>query len=134
MATRAPLTDFFFIFVSLGVICQTGTIEEKIFQRQVHKKALSSCVVDYEEDVERHFSLDQLRDLFPLNESTISDTHDKIKCRRCVNNIQARPPPADTDCNSDLAHWNHCAGKRGIPDAVLKQALETNRVTFVFHH
>ncbi|XP_038067942.1 DNA repair and recombination protein RAD54-like [Patiria miniata] len=112
----------------------TGTIEEKIFQRQAHKKALSSCVVDNEEDVERHFSLDQLRDLFPLNESTISDTHDKIKCRRCVNSIQARPPPAGTDCNSDLAHWNHCASKRGIPDVVLKQALETNRVTFVFHH
>lgn len=41
-----------------------GTIEEKIFQRQAHKKALSSCVVDQEEDVERHFSLSDLRDLF----------------------------------------------------------------------
>ncbi|XP_022100237.1 DNA repair and recombination protein RAD54-like [Acanthaster planci] len=112
----------------------TGTIEEKIFQRQAHKKALSSCVVDNEEDVERHFSLDQLRDLFPLNEATISDTHDKIKCRRCVNNIQARPPLPDTDCNSDLAHWNHCAGKRGITDSVLKQVLEADRVSFVFHH
>ena len=29
-----------------------GTIEEKIFQRQAHKKALSSCVVDREEDVQ----------------------------------------------------------------------------------
>ncbi len=56
---------------------QTGTIEEKIFQRQAHKKALSSCVVDNEEDVERHFSLGELRDLFKLNENTISDTHDK---------------------------------------------------------
>lgn len=56
---------------------QTGTIEEKIFQRQAHKKALSSCVVDNEEDVERHFSLGELRDLFKLNEETISDTHDK---------------------------------------------------------
>lgn len=57
---------------------QTGTIEEKIFQRQTHKKALSSCVVDKEEDVERHFSLGELRDLFKLNDSTISDTHDKL--------------------------------------------------------
>ena len=56
---------------------QTGTIEEKIFQRQVHKKALSSCVVDKEEDVERHFSLEDLRRLFLLNEDTVSDTHDK---------------------------------------------------------
>lgn len=56
---------------------QTGTIEEKIFQRQAHKKALSSTVVDQEEDVARHFTLNDLRDLFKLEENTISDTHDK---------------------------------------------------------
>lgn len=56
---------------------QTGTIEEKIFQRQTHKKALSSCVVDEEQDVERHFSLGELKELFTLNETTTSDTHDK---------------------------------------------------------
>lgn len=54
-----------------------GTIEEKIFQRQAHKKALSSCVVDREEDVERHFSLADLRELFKLEKGTLSDTHDK---------------------------------------------------------
>ena len=47
-------------------------------QRQAHKKALSSCVVDKEEDVERHFSLEDLRKLFLLNEDTVSDTHDKL--------------------------------------------------------
>lgn len=59
------------------VCWQTGTIEEKILQRQAHKKALSSCVVDEEQDVERHFSLGELRELFILNEETTSDTHDK---------------------------------------------------------
>ena len=48
-----------------------------MLQRQAHKKALSSCVVDQEDDVERHFSLGDLRDLFTLNETTLSDTHDK---------------------------------------------------------
>jgi len=57
---------------------QTGSIEEKMLQRQAHKKALSSCVVDQEDDVERHFSIGDLRDLFTLNESTLSDTHDKL--------------------------------------------------------
>uniref|UniRef100_A0A3B3V1B8 RAD54 like n=1 Tax=Poecilia latipinna TaxID=48699 RepID=A0A3B3V1B8_9TELE len=57
-------------------LISTGTIEEKILQRQAHKKALSSCVVDEEQDVERHFSLGQLRELFTLNEETASDTHD----------------------------------------------------------
>ncbi|XP_045905127.1 DNA repair and recombination protein RAD54-like isoform X2 [Micropterus dolomieu] len=58
-------------------LLSTGTIEEKILQRQAHKKALSSCVVDEEQDVERHFSLGELRELFTLNEKTTSDTHDK---------------------------------------------------------
>lgn len=54
----------------------TGTIEEKIFQRQTHKKALSNKVVDNETDGERHFTMGDLKDLFKLDETTISDTHD----------------------------------------------------------
>lgn len=34
-------------------------------------------MVDEEQDVERHFSLGELKELFSLNETTISDTHDK---------------------------------------------------------
>lgn len=112
----------------------TGTIEEKIFQRQAHKKALSSCVVDKEEDVERHFSLGDLRDLFTLNEDTASDTHDKFKCRRCVNNIQVRGPPEGSDCNADLSQWNHCADKKGLSDIVLKGIWNSSAISFVFHH
>lgn len=54
---------------------QTGTIEEKIFQRQTHKKALSSTIVDNDENGERHFTKDDLKDLFRLDENTLSDTH-----------------------------------------------------------
>ncbi|NWR42599.1 RAD54 protein, partial [Regulus satrapa] len=114
-------------------LLSTGTIEEKIFQRQTHKKALSSCVVDEEQDVERHFSLGELKELFTLNETTTSDTHDKIKCRRCVNGHQVRPPPEGSDCTSDLSQWQHCADKRGLQDAVLKAAWHA-AVTFAFHH
>lgn len=53
----------------------TGSIEEKIFQRQTHKKALSNTVVD-NDDAERHFNMNELKDLFKIDESTISDTHD----------------------------------------------------------
>ncbi|NXD00890.1 RAD54 protein, partial [Certhia familiaris] len=114
-------------------LLSTGTIEEKIFQRQTHKKALSSCVVDEEQDVERHFSLGELKELFTLNETTTSDTHDKIKCRRCVNGHQVRPPPDGSDCTSDLSQWQHCADKRGLQDSVLKAAWDA-AVTFAFHH
>ena len=48
-----------------------------MFQRQAHKKALSSCVVDKEENVERHFSREDLKKLFRVNLDTSSDTHDK---------------------------------------------------------
>ncbi|XP_026563004.1 DNA repair and recombination protein RAD54-like [Pseudonaja textilis] len=114
-------------------LLSTGTIEEKIFQRQTHKKALSSCVVDEEQDVERHFSLGELKELFTLNETTTSDTHDKIKCRRCVNGHQVRPPPEGSDCTSDLSQWHHCAEKRGLKDNVLKTAWDA-AVTFTFYH
>ena len=73
--SAAMMSQVVSIFLSFP--SQTGTIEEKIFQRQEHKKALSSCVVDKEEDVERHFSVGELRNLFKLNEDTSSDTHDK---------------------------------------------------------
>ncbi|XP_063153940.1 DNA repair and recombination protein RAD54-like [Candoia aspera] len=114
-------------------LLSTGTIEEKIFQRQTHKKALSSCVVDEEQDVERHFSLGELKELFTLNETTTSDTHDKIKCRRCVNGHQVRPPPEGSDCTSDLSQWHHCAEKRGLKDTVLKTAWD-GAITFTFYH
>ncbi len=65
-----------FIFVCFRLLA-VGTIEEKIFQRQAHKKALSSCVVDQEEDVAKHFSLADLKELFKLERQTLSDTHDK---------------------------------------------------------
>ena len=131
-----------------------GTIEEKIFQRQTHKKALSSCVVDGEEDVEKHFSLADLRDLFKLEKDTLSDTHDKyvwkliialllqltvlpffyrLKCKRCINGIQVKGPPENSDCNSDLSQWNHSTTKKNVEDMALKQSWEAG-VTFVFHH
>lgn len=113
---------------------QAGTIEEKIFQRQSHKKALSSCVVD-EQDVQRHFSLGELKELFTLDGASLSDTHDRLRCRRCVNNHQVRPPPDGSDCTSDLAQWNHSTDKRGLRDEVLQAAWDaaTTAITFVFH-
>ncbi|EAX06930.1 RAD54 like [Homo sapiens] len=116
-------------------LLSAGTIEEKIFQRQSHKKALSSCVVDEEQDVERHFSLGELKELFILDEASLSDTHDRLHCRRCVNSRQIRPPPDGSDCTSDLAGWNHCTDKWGLRDEVLQAAWDaaSTAITFVFH-
>ncbi|XP_055387996.1 DNA repair and recombination protein RAD54-like [Condylostylus longicornis] len=112
----------------------TGTIEEKIFQRQTHKKSLSSTIVDNNENSEKHFSRDDLKDLFKYEDSTISDTHDKFKCKRCVNGIQIKPPPNDTDCTSHLSQWYHTSNNKGLPDSITSQAWNSKCISFVFHH
>lgn len=59
----------------------------------------------------------------------------RFKCKRCVNGIQEKLPPPDSDCTSDLAHWYHCAENKSIPDTVLSQAWDVAKcVSFVFHH
>lgn len=59
----------------------TGTVEEKIFQRQLSKEGLQS-VVDDKEQVNA-LSTKDLRNLFKLRHGTPSDTHDKLRCERC---------------------------------------------------
>ncbi|KAH7964499.1 hypothetical protein HPB51_027261 [Rhipicephalus microplus] len=59
-----------------------GTIEEKIFQRQVTKQELSGAVLDSKKDGKRaKFSLEDLKDLFTLDEETTSSTHRLLGCR-----------------------------------------------------
>ena len=117
-----------FIYRFIG----TGTIEEKIFQRQTHKLSLSSCVVDEQEDVERHFSLDNLRRLFQLNEQSTCETHDAFKCRRCVKEIQSK----EGDMNyGDASTWNHYSAKEfhKLPDPMLRECIK-GIGTFVFQY
>ena len=119
----------------------TGTIEEKIFQRQAHKQSLSSCVVDEEQDVERHFSLESLRDLFQLKENTLCDTHDTFKCKRCKDGRQIIKP-AENAVNTgasatDTSAWNHFgkAEFSKIKDRILReQSIEKDIVSFVFQN
>lgn len=59
----------------------TGTVEEKIFQRQLSKEGLQSVVDDKEQVNE--LSTKDLKNLFKLRQDTPSDTHDKLKCSRC---------------------------------------------------
>ena len=116
----------------------TGTIEEKIFQRQSHKQSLSSCVVDSAEDVERHFSLDSLRELFQYRPDTTSDTHDTFKCKRCKDGKQHIKAPAML--YGDTSSWNHFTneGAKGamakIQDLLLRQETAEKDVSAVFQY
>lgn len=113
----------------------TGTIEEKIFQRQSHKQSLSSCVVDSAEDVERHFSLDSLRELFQYRPGTTSDTHDTFKCKRCKpDGKQYIKAPAML--YGDTSTWNHFVneGLKPIQDLLLRQECGNKEVSAVFQY
>lgn len=113
----------------------TGTIEEKVFQRQSHKQSLSSCVVDEAEDVERHFSLDSLRELFQYRTDTRSDTHDTFKCKRCKpDGKQFIKAPAML--YGDTSTWNHFAneGLKQIQDLLLRQECGEDNVSAVFQY
>ncbi|TFK42503.1 SNF2 family domain-containing protein [Crucibulum laeve] len=112
----------------------TGTIEEKIFQRQANKQALSSAVVDEKEDTERHFSVDALRQLFTFNEQTICDTHDTFKCKRCKNGKQQIKAPALL--YGDASTWNHFtnAELKNNHDDLLRAEVGLPEVSFVFQY
>ncbi|KAK6465200.1 P-loop containing nucleoside triphosphate hydrolase protein [Scheffersomyces coipomensis] len=84
----------------------TGTIEEKIFQRQSMKLSLSSCVVDEKVDVERLFSAENLKQLFEYSPDTNCDTHETYNCKRCSEEKgQFIKSPAML--YGDATTWNH---------------------------
>ncbi|XP_047385155.1 DNA repair and recombination protein RAD54B isoform X2 [Sciurus carolinensis] len=59
----------------------TGTIEEKIYQRQISKQNLSGAVVDVTKTSEHtQFSVEELKNLFTLHESSLCITHDLLDC------------------------------------------------------
>ncbi|KAJ3215405.1 DNA-dependent ATPase protein rad54 [Dinochytrium kinnereticum] len=117
----------------------TGSIEEKIFQRQAHKQSLSNCVVDEEVDAERHFSLDSLRKLFQLNEMTACDTHDAFNCKRCINGRQTFKPKegAAGALGTDTSNWNHLSELEfsRLADTTLRECSKrTKAATFIFEN
>ncbi|RUP50247.1 DNA repair and recombination protein RAD54 [Jimgerdemannia flammicorona] len=111
----------------------TGTIEEKIFQRQSHKQSLSSCVVDEAMNTERHFSLADLRQLFMFNETTACETHETFKCKRCIKGRQFQK--ADNMQYGDTSSWDHYDAELArLPDSVLREEAGKGIVSYVFQY
>lgn len=112
----------------------TGSIEEKIFQRQSHKQSLSSCVVDEAQDAERHFSGEDLRALFQFKEDTLCDTHDTYKCKRCSGGKQRIKSQALL--YGDTSTWNHYPNSElhHLHDDMLRGEKNHEEVSFVFQY
>lgn len=95
--------------------------------------------MDAAEDVERHFSIDSLRELFLYQPNTRSDTHDTFKCKRCrPDGLQHIKAPAMQ--YGDTSTWNHFVndGPNGplgkIQDLLLRQETEQKEVSAVFQY
>ncbi|WPK27197.1 hypothetical protein PUMCH_004574 [Australozyma saopauloensis] len=113
----------------------TGTIEEKIFQRQSMKMSLSSCVVDEKENVERIFSGDMLKLLFQYRRDTECDTHDTYNCKRCVPG-QGQVKKAPAMLYGDATTWNHLNhdALKDNEDMLLRNETEHQDVSFAFQY
>lgn len=112
----------------------TGSIEEKIYQRQSMKMSLSSCVVDEKEDVERLFSADNLKQLFEFNEETICDTHETYHCKRCKGGKQIIKAPAML--YGDATTWNHLNhdALAKTNDHLLQNEYQFNDISYAFQY
>lgn len=112
----------------------TGSIEEKILQRQSHKQALSASVVDCAEDAERHFSAGDLRELFEFKDNTVSNTHDTYKCKRCVDGRQKIKSSAML--YGDTSTWNHYQKQDfgQLHDDLLRAEMGHEDVSMVFQY
>ena len=68
--------------------------------------------------MERHFSLTDLRTLFKFNESTMCETHETFKCKRCKDGKQFVKAPAflygDTSTYIPLFQGRADVGSGGI--------------------
>ncbi|GAB2217617.1 hypothetical protein Drorol1_Dr00000817 [Drosera rotundifolia] len=66
----------------------TGTIEEKVYQRQMSKEGLQKVIQQEQADSTKgnFFSMEDLTDLFTFQENVRSEIHDKMNCSRCRNN------------------------------------------------
>ncbi|XP_074172338.1 DNA repair and recombination protein RAD54B isoform X2 [Rhinolophus sinicus] len=132
----------------------TGTIEEKIYQRQISKQGLSGAVVDLTRTSEHiQFSVEELKNLFTLHENSHCVTHDLLDCE-CTGE-QDHPGdslekfPISRNCQlgpqhqkfnslkplsmSQLKQWKHFSGDHlNLTDPFLERIREN--VSFVFQN
>lgn len=120
----------------------TGTIEEKIFQRQLSKQSLSRNVIIDTFESSKGFSRDDLKAVFTLNEHTSCDTHDLIGCRCADTSDRPRARNSSSsssdasECTAVLSRWSHFShvGQDGFPDPLLVQAMAAHpdEISFAF--
>ncbi|KAK6458558.1 helicase [Scheffersomyces xylosifermentans] len=83
-------------------ILTTGTIDEKIFQRQLMKTKLSSKFLDNtSHSASDVFDYNDLKNLFKIEEETASNTHDLLECS-CASDGENLFVDTDTDAEEEV--------------------------------
>jgi len=125
--------------VYLYRLLASGTIEEKIWQRQIKKMSLSKQIVegevsgdDGESDSKQNFTLSELRDLFTYREDTKSDTHDLLNCR-CAGAYNKIPLHKRQAAGVDeLSTWEHHVSVNTLKQSEVLRLSAPSHVTLVF--
>ncbi|CAK9802468.1 DNA repair and recombination protein RAD54B [Anthophora quadrimaculata] len=129
----------------------TGTIEEKIFQRQISKASLSETVVDLNCFASLKLSTSELKDLFTLTTNTNCLTHDLMKCQcnghKGADKISQEPRKGDnreyqfsleekTEKSNftinQLLEWEHY--QQPFPDQMIQELMlseVSDNITFI---
>ncbi|XP_048364014.1 DNA repair and recombination protein RAD54B isoform X3 [Sphaerodactylus townsendi] len=131
----------------------TGTIEEKIYQRQISKQGLSGAVVDLSKGSEQiRFSVEELRNLFILHEDSPCVTHDLLECK-CMGKKDHQGLPEKLSVQEDdqldqrrgklisrknlsmsqLMQWKHLSGEHESLPSLFLERIKGN-ITFIFQN
>ncbi|KAF3435394.1 hypothetical protein FNV43_RR22483 [Rhamnella rubrinervis] len=85
----------------------TGTIEEKVYQRQMSKEGLQKVIQQEQGDSlatqGNLLSMEDLRDLFTFHENVRSEIHEKMNCIRCQNHDERPKSVENEDENQPIS-------------------------------
>lgn len=83
--------------------------------------------------MERHFSRNDMRQLFQLNLESECETHETFKCKRCMKGKQVKE--AETMQYGDASTWDHFDKDLvRLPDPVLRAEAGKGIVSYVFEY
>jgi DNA repair and recombination protein RAD54B len=121
----------------------TGSIEEKIYQRQISKSGLAEVMEAGAGSGQTtvKFSSEELKDLYRLHTETLCETHDLLECH-CNEGLHCGrssfSSTADTKSERNITmgellawkHYCHPIHDSALTDTVLLQA--SSKITFIF--
>ncbi|KAJ5378596.1 DNA repair and recombination protein [Penicillium cosmopolitanum] len=111
-----------------------GSLEEKIWQRQVTKLGLADSVMENKDSVSQ-FSTAELRDLFRLDEESLCQTHDLLGCECGGKGIAslpssgvATPTERRVDEDSELSELSDVDSDYELPELDIPALMKASEV------